>query len=605
MAIAADVNSSYDSKTIVAASPTEAIVNGQVRRPADTVNGTARLEHALTDRQTLLLEYQRRDDSRKNLGVGDFDLPSRAYTRRNGGNVFRTALNGLVAPRIANELKVQYQDTDTDVYSLSSDPAIVVVDAFSIGGAGQQQNVKNRGIEIDDNVDFSFHKKHAVRAGLQLEANWYSTTQLRNGNGTFTFASLDLYEAGVPTSYTRRVGDTPVEFEQYQFGIYVQDDWTISKALSVSLGLRQEIQNTLGDRLNLAPRLGFTWAPSKWTVRGGFGLFVDGTNQQDLVILNPGYPDPLAGGILSETLPPSVIRAMDGLSMPHLKQASVGVERTWGNLRLQTSYMIQRGTDQLRSYNANAPVPGVGRPDSTRGNVSEITSTGRVDSDRLQVNLNFSRPERRMFMGMNYILAHAKNYADSAFSLPSDSLDPDADWGPSAQDVRHRLFAMASFGLPMKLRVFVNSQYQSAAPYNIITGLDTNGDAVTNDRPEGVDRNSARGSASWNLGGRLSRSFSFGAPRAQSGQGGPGGGGPIIRRGPGGGGPGGGGGGPMMMGFDQGAGRYAVEFYVQAFNVLNRVNYMNYSGSLRSPFYGQPTSAGPARRIEVGTMFRF
>jgi hypothetical protein len=399
--------------------------------------------------------------------------------------------------------------------------------------------------------------------------------------------------------------------------VYVQDDWTISKKLSLSLGVRQELQNTLGDRLNLAPRLGFTWAPSKWTVRGGFGifndwydanvyqqtLFVNGTNQQDVVVLQPGFPDPYAGGILSETLPPSVIRAMTSLSMPHVKQASIGVERNWGDLRLQTSYMVQRGTDTLRSVNANAPLADGTRPDATIGNLTQIESTGRTENDRWQVNLNFARPQRRMFMGVNYILAHAKNFADSPLSLPSNSLDPDVDWGPSAQDIRHRLFAMASFGLPMKLRVFLNTQYQSAAPYNIITGLDTNGDSVTNDRPAGVGRNSARGSASWNVGGRLSRSFSFGPPRPTSGQGGPQG--PIIRRG-GPGGPGGGDGPRVMMGaFDPNAGRYSIELYVQAFNLLNRVNYQNYSGSLRSTFYGDPTSAAPARRIELGMMFGF
>jgi hypothetical protein len=617
IAVATDINSSYDSKTIVAASPNEAIVNGQVRRPSDILNATVRLEHALSQKQTMLVEYQRHGDSRKNLGVGDFDLPSRAYTRENSDNLVRAALNGLVAPTIANELKVQYQRADTDVYSLTDDPAIIVVDSFSRGGAGQQQNVETRTFELYDNVDFSFHKKHAVRAGLQLEASWYDTTQLRNGNGTFTFASLNAFDLGLPNTYTQRVGGTPVEFSQYQLGVYVQDDWTISKQLSLSLGLRQELQNTLGDRLNLAPRVGFTWAPNKWTVRGGFGifndwydasvyeqtLFVDGTNQQDVVVLRPGYPDPYAGGILSETLPPSVIRAVSGLSMPYLKQASVGIERNWGDLRLQTSYMIQRGSDTLRSLNANAPVPGEGRPDETTGNITQIESTGRTEADRWQVNLNFAKPQRRFFMGVNYILAHARNYADSPLSLPSNSLDPDVDWGPAAQDIRHRVFAMASFGLPLKLRAFLNTQYQSAAPYNVITGLDNNGDSVTNDRPAGVGRNSARGSASWNLGGRLSRSFSFGPPRPASGQGGPPGGGPIIRRG---GGPGGGDGPRMMMGaFDPNAGRYSVEFYVQVFNLLNRVNYQNYSGSLRSPFYGDPTSAGPARRIEIGTMFGF
>ena len=61
----------------------------------------------------------------------------------------------------------------------------------------------------------------------------------------------------------------------------------------------------------------------------------------------------------------------------------------------------------------------------------------------------------------------------------------------------------------------------------------------------------------------------------------------------------------MMMGGDQNAGRYRVELYVQAFNLLNHVNYGSFVGNLRSPFFGEPTSAGPARRLEVGMMFGF
>jgi hypothetical protein len=44
---------------------------------------------------------------------------------------------------------------------------------------------------------------------------------------------------------------------------------------------------------------------------------------------------------------------------------------------------------------------------------------------------------------------------------------------------------------------------------------------------------------------------------------------------------------------------------VQAYNLLNRVNFQNYSGSLRSTFFGEPTSAAPARRIELGMRFGF
>ena len=32
--------------------------------------------------------------------------------------------------------------------------------------------------------------------------------------------------------------------------------------------------------------------------------------------------------------------------------------------------------------------------------------------------------------------------------------------------------------------------------------------------------------------------------------------------------------------------RFRLEFYVQGFNVLNRTNFVNFSGNLQSPFFG-------------------
>ena len=102
----------------------------------------------------------------------------------------------------------------------------------------------------------------------------------------------------------------------------MQDDWRARKNLTLSAGVRQELQTHLGDRWNLAPRAGFTWSPfahGRTTVRGGGGIFydwldadtfeqtlrVDGVRQQDLVVRNPGYPNPLAGGADQQMLPAS------------------------------------------------------------------------------------------------------------------------------------------------------------------------------------------------------------------------------------------------------------------------------------------------------------
>ena len=532
----------------------------------------------------------------------------------------RFSLNGLLLPKAANELKVQYSRDVAVTSSFSDAPAIVVIDSFSSGGAGQQGDRRGRLLEIEDNIDFQIGKKHRMRTGFLLEGMWYRSDELRNGNGTWTFGSLPQYELGLAATYAQRVGTTLVDYSQYQGGIYVQDDYTPSKKLSLSLGLRYEVQSHLDDRTNLAPRVGFTWTPGKYTVRGGYGIFndwydsstyeqtlrVNGVTQQDLVVQNPLYPD-TTGGALANPLPPGRYLAAQGLQMPYLHQASIGVERTLiETLRLMASYTMMRGRDTFRAVNINAPLSGgldPVRPDATLGNVNQLESTGRTEIDRLTLNVNFAKPEKRFFMGANYQLARSNNFTDSAFALPANNYDLLAEWGPSLQDVRHRFFGTVNFGVPWAMRLGVFTQAQSASPYNVITGFDNNRDTVVSDRPEGTRRNAARGSASWNLNARLSKSFGFGPQRQSTG------GAPQVRRvgggGPGGGPGGGGGGGPMMMMMDGSNQRYRLEFYLQAFNILNRVNYSSYVGNLRVDTFGQPVSAQAARRIELGMNFGF
>jgi Carboxypeptidase regulatory-like domain len=605
LAINIEDNNSYDSKTINAQT-LDGRVSDLSRQPDNRMFGSVRLDHSLTKNQQMLVEFQRNYIKNQDLGVGDFNLSDRAYTREQSNNALRFALNGLLAPKVAHELKVRFETTGATTWSFSSDPAIIVQDAFSTGGAGQNSRRRGKTLEVADNLDWSLGKKHAFRAGLLGEGDWYNSADLGNFNGTFTFAGLTQYELGLPTTYTQRIGSADLRYTYFQLGLFVQDTWTPSKRLSVSMGVRQEMQSHLGDGVNVAPRLGFTWAVGKYTVRGGYGIFndwyessyfeqvlrVNGVTQTDEVIRFPGYPDP-TGGQIAQPLPPSRIVEAPGLQMPYEHQASIGIERTLlGGLRLQTTYLMQRGRNQFRAVNINAPIDSV-RPDPDSGNVTELQSTGTSELDRLMVHVNYAIPQKRFFLAANYQLSRSKNFSDSPFALPADNYDLAAEWGPSSRDARHRFFGMVNFGLPKNSRIGIFTQGSSAMPYNIIRGVDINGDTVINDRPVGVTRNSARGTAAWNLNLRLSKLFPFGPDRQTDGM-------PQFR---GGGRRGGGGPGGMMM--DGGNARYRMEFYLQAFNLLNRTNFQGYVGNLLSPYYGQPTSASAARRIEVGINFGF
>ena len=75
---------------------------------------------------------------------------------------------------------------------------------------------------------------------------------------------------------------------RWDAGPFIQDDWRIKPNLTLSLGLRYEVQTLISDHKDIAPRLGFAWAPGnakngrqKTVIRGGFGIFYDRVSYGD------------------------------------------------------------------------------------------------------------------------------------------------------------------------------------------------------------------------------------------------------------------------------------------------------------------------------------
>jgi hypothetical protein len=620
ISFAADGNMSYDAQTIVARTPTGE-VNDQVRRPVEGVNATVRLEQLLGPTAQLRAEYSRRENTRSNLGVGDFDLLDRAYSVDTVTDSLRVRNTRTIGKSVFSELRFEATQSSNTSVSASNAPTIHVLEQFTSGGAGQMGTREGRQFTLAQNFDFSI-AKHMLRAGILVDGAWWDSNQQSNANGTFTFSSMEDFLAGRPRTYSRRVGDPQVAYSQFEAGWYVQDDFRVSKNLSASVGLRQEVQTNMDDKFNLAPRAAFTYALRKGNIRGGYGVFydwlessiyeqvvrVDGTQQTDEVIINPSYPDIGLGA--GTSLAASRIQLGPQLTQPTIQQASIGYDRPigeWGTFR--TDYMWTRGHDTLRSVNVNAPIDDV-RPDSTAGNVTQIESTGRRASDRATVAMTLRMPRVRGLMGnVMYQYANNRNFADSPLALPSNSNDPDADWGPSSMDIRHRLFFMFNTPLLQGIRMSMQAQFSSAPPYTITTGIDDNGDTVFNDRPAGITRNSERGASQWNVNLRMNRSFNLGGVLGGDGPMMLGGGPPPPptnnQQGPGGGAGAGGPGPVQMVTMDGNASRYRLDLYLQVFNLLNTANYNAFIGNQLSTYFGQATSAAPPRRIEIGASLSF
>jgi Carboxypeptidase regulatory-like domain len=607
LAVSADGLDAFDTKTIVAALPSGYFADS-IRRPNDSLNVTARFEHMVTKSQMLRAEIQRNHNKTGNLGVGDFDLLERGYNQARTETLLRASNAGAIGKTMYNELRLQWLSDQTTFAPNSTAPAVLVLNAFDAGGAQLAGSRSANTVSITNDLDIAAGR-HAIRAGAQIDAGRYRSGELRNTAGTFTFASLAAYTAGQPTTYTRNVGNPDVEIAQAQIGFYLQDDVRVRKDLTLSAGVRQEYQSHIGG-FNLAPRGGVAWSPfksGKTTIRGGGGIFfdwfdahayeqgvqLDGAHQQIETIVQPGYPNLLGGRAV--TLPPGRVQFASNLAQPRLAEAIAAVEQTLpGEVRFNTMFIRRRGSNQLRGVNINAPLANGLRPDPACGTVTEIQSVASTLFDAISLSLNYQRPQRRVFMAANYMFGRSIDETDSPFGLPADNYDLAAERGPALGFSRHRFMSVANLPLKKRFRLGTSLRVQSAAPYNITTGRDDNGDTASNDRPSGLTRNAALGAAQVDLGLRLSWGLAFGPAAAAPG-------GPQVRivRGDN--------ADPLgsISGADGGGKRYAVELYAQAYNALNHFNALNFSGVVGSPFFGQPTSAAAPRRIELGARLQF
>ena len=586
------------------------------------------LEHSINNNHGLYFNFQRTQREALNHS-GGFNLPERGSTNDQTSTQTRFRLQGIIGGSKLHEFRVQLTTSRSESGSLSDAPTVNVQDAFNRGGAGQNSRNSTDRVEFADNFDFNIGTKHQMRVGMLVEGQYYSAFDERNKFGTTTYRTIEDFNANRPQQYSIRLGTVDTSFSQYQGGIYWSDEFRAHRDLTLGVGVRNEFQSRIDQKLNLMPRVGFTWAPfgsQRSAVRGGYGLFydwyesnlydqtlrVDGVTVRDVRVtcnvFNNYCADLATMDLNSLAGVAGRIQAADDLVMPRVHQASLSYDRQLTSaVVLQTSYQMLRGRHTMRSINVNAPIAGV-RPNPLFGDITQFESTGRTQRDQLQIGtqIRYQVKQQQMQMRFTYTLGQEKNFANSATALPSDNLNPDVDWGPANNDIRHQFTVQGQAPLLFGIRGNVNLQVRSGAPYNMTTGFDDNDDGAFNDRPAGVTRNSLRGDSTWNLNFNVSRRINLRPLATPATPGRAQGGGALFQQG-GGGFPGGGGnqGGGNFGRGNQGNQRFTMEIFANAQNILNHVTRTQYVGNLSSPFFGQAIGVGNARDINVGLRFNF
>jgi hypothetical protein len=600
ISLSIDRSDEQEQQAIRAARP-DGIFSHLISQPSTETDVEVELEHALTNTQELRFDVEFSRGRSRNQGVSEFDLPERAYSRMDSEGQMRVGHRATIRGQWVNDLRFQYQWQDSESMSVSDARTIRVLDAFTTGGAQISGVRSTREYEIENELEFTVKRAHRMEFGASISGETYAVDEVRNANGTFTFASLEMYQAGRPTTYTQRTINPSGSYALHRFGWYLQDNYRVSRDLIVSMALRHDMQTRLSDWTNFSPRVGVNWTlpGRRTTLRASFGvwpgffggglyeetLWANGRQQRDIVISNPGYPDPFAGGIPLAAQPPTIVLAHRDIVMPYRRRVSIGADRrlmSWA--RLRASYSHQIGRNEFRSRDLNAPIDGV-RPDPTLRNVTLVESTAHSLDRSLDLDLTLTHRPRRFTSRLSYTLGAAFDETDGPLALPPNSFDLSQEWGPSRGDVRHRFGASVFTDVAAGFRVNMSFRAQSGAPYNITTGLDENRDGRTNERPAGIGRNSGRGERTANLDMGISWSQSVGQRLTVNAQ----------RGGGGGGGRDGGGG---NRGRDSGLVRF--EIFARASNVLNLVNAQNFSGVVTSRFFGRATSAAAPRRLVLG-----
>ena len=253
-------------------------------------------------------------------------------------NEARFGYNRLYQPTLPGDL-----NTPASAYGLDTGvsgpftgglPRIGFAGAF-VPGLGAFKWPKFQGpdsiTQFIDHVSYTAGK-HAFKFGGELHRNAVNGGAFGNARGSITFlggialansTALEDFFAGDPFKASVQVGNPNLQLHNWAYGAFIQDDWRVTRTLTVNYGLRYEYStvmteahNLLGnfdpnsptgliqvgqhgvsgpynpDHKDFAPRVGFAWdvtGKGNTVIRGGGGLVYETINWEAMLAFNNAF----------------------------------------------------------------------------------------------------------------------------------------------------------------------------------------------------------------------------------------------------------------------------------------------------------------------------
>lgn len=185
--------------------------------------------------------------------------------------------------------------------------------------------------QFTDHVSYTAGR-HSIKLGGELHYDQVRNAAYGNARGSITFLGgvaigtgagstrLEDFFAGLPFKSSVTVGNPTLQLHNWAYAGFFQDDWRVTKNLTVNFGVRyeyssvpQEAHNLLGnfdpnlglvqvghgisslynpDHKNFGPRAGFAWditGNGQTVIRGGGGLTYETINWQSFIAFNNAF----------------------------------------------------------------------------------------------------------------------------------------------------------------------------------------------------------------------------------------------------------------------------------------------------------------------------
>lgn len=292
---------------------------------------SAKVDHKINDKHNMFYRYsyQKNDAENDQITVPPITDLTGSNTSVNKLHSFVIGYNYNITPTILNQFNFHTQDFFNEILGRSTNPLVTfgVPAVYQIGpNTNVPQSTTERKYQFRD--DLSWVKgKHSLKFGAN-----YIYTDL---GGYFYFGSrgytVNFWETpqdiiGNPTRYpqgfstpnavrsiTFADGEASHDQVVHQLAFYVQDDWKVTRKLTLNLGLRWDanignlndqtnnrtiqilqqlndpyVRSIVGDTEKLSrttpnwkefqPRVGFAYDPrgdGRTVIRGGYGIFYD------------------------------------------------------------------------------------------------------------------------------------------------------------------------------------------------------------------------------------------------------------------------------------------------------------------------------------------